>query len=68
MDSWVTNLENFPTPVLVSGVARQVVHVPQTLNRFWSQKIVRIGRFNNHVIITVILLGLGRITVTSILC
>lgn len=52
---FLANLENFPAPVLVGGVARQVVHVPQALHRFWSQKIVRVGRFDDHVVITVIL-------------
>lgn len=50
------NLKYFPAPILIGGVARQMVHVPQTLYRFWSQEIVRIGWFDYHVTISVLLL------------
>ena len=40
--SYFTNLKNLPPPVLICGVACDIVQIPQAFDCLWSQQIVRI--------------------------
>lgn len=44
-----TCLEYLPAPVLISFISRQIPHVKKALDKFRSQKIVRVVRLDVHV-------------------